>query len=139
MDAARYPATDSTLEWANEIMAFDQLLVDGFLLKPLRKMLEANGKKGETSWASLRVIAEILVSSGQPVDDAKAILKPLSRLHALRNILKAHSSIEDKDKEERQARAEHRTLRAHFKDIAGQCDKSFDTILLALGASDLNP
>jgi len=24
--ASRYPATDSILEWANEIMAFDQLL-----------------------------------------------------------------------------------------------------------------
>lgn len=136
MDAVRYPATDSTLEWANEIMAFDQLLVEGFRLKPLRKMLEAKGKKGETSWASLRMIAEILVASGQTVDDAKAILSPLSRLHALRSILKAHSSVEDKDKEERHARATHGTLRAHFKDLAGQCDKSFDTILLALGEGD---
>lgn len=139
MDAARYPATDSTLEWANEIMAFDQLLVEGFQLKPLRKLLEAKGKKGETSWASLRVIAEILVASGQTADDAKAILSPLSRLHALRSILKAHSSVEDKDKEERNARATHETLRAHFKDLASRCDKSFDTILLALGVGDLNP
>jgi len=139
MDAARYPATDSTLEWANEIMAFDQLLVEGFQLKPLRKLLEARGKKAETSWASLRVIAEILVALGNTVDDAKALLAPLSRLHALRSILKAHSSVEEKNKEERQARATHGTLRAHFKDLAGQCDKSFDTILLALGAGDLNP
>lgn len=136
MEAARYPATDSTLEWANEIMAFDQLLVEGFQLKPLRKMLEAKGKRGETSWASLRVIAEILVASGRSVDEAKAILSPLSRLHALRCILKAHSSVEDKDKEERHARTTHGTLRAHFKDLAGQCDKSFDAILLALGAGD---
>lgn len=139
MDAARYPATDSTLEWANEIMAVDQLLVEGFQLKPLRMMLEAKGKKAEANWASLRVIAEIIAASGQTVDDAKAILTPLSKLHALRSILKAHSSVEDKDKEERQARATYGTLRAHFKDIAGQCDKSFDTILLALGAGDLNP
>lgn len=132
MDAARYPATDSTLEWANEIMAFDQLLVEGFLLKPLRKLLEARGRKAEATWASLRVIAEILVSAGRTVDDAKAVLAPLSRLHALRNILKAHSSVEEKNREERQARAAHGTLRAHFIDLAGQCDKSFDTILLAL-------
>ena len=139
MDAARYPATDSTLEWANEIMAFDQLLVEGFQVKPLRKQLEARGRKAEASWASLRVIAEIFVASGQTVDDAKALLAPLSRLHALRSILKAHSSVEEKNKEERQARATHGTLRAHFKDLAGQCDKSFDTILRALGAGDLNP
>ena len=58
MDGARYPATDSTLEWANEIMAFDQILVEGFQLKPLRKMLEDKGKKAESGWASLRVLAE---------------------------------------------------------------------------------
>ena len=139
MDAVRYPATDSTLEWANEIMAFDQLLVERFQLKPLRKLLEAKGRKAEGSWKSLRVIAETLVASGQSVEDAKALLTPLSRLHALRSILKAHSSVEEKAKEERQARATHGTLRVHFTDLAGQCDKSFDIILLALGAGNLNP
>ena len=39
---------------------------------------------------------------------------------------KAHSSVEDKDKEERQARATYGTLRAHFRDLAGKCDKNFD-------------
>ena len=139
LDAARYPATDSTLEWANEIMAFDQLLVEGFQLNPLRKMLEAKGKKAESTWGSLRVISEILIASGQTIDNAKAILRPLSRIHALRNVLKAHSSVDEKDKEERQARATHGTLRAHFKDLAGKCDKSFDAILLVLGVGDLNP
>ena len=139
MDAARYPATDSTLEWANEIMAFDQVLVEGFQLKPLRKLLEAAGGKVDSSWKPLRVIAEILVVSGRSVDDAKAVLTPLSRIHALRSILKAHSSVEEKDKEERQARTMHGTLRAHFKHLAGECDKSFDKILVALGSGDLNP
>ena len=103
----------------DEIMAFDQLLVEGFQLKPLRKLLEARGKKAEVSWASLRVIAEILVASGKTIDDAKALLTPLSRLHALRSMLKTHSSVEERNKEERQARATHGTLRAHFKDLAG--------------------
>lgn len=139
IDAARYPATDSTLEWANEIMAFDQLLIEGFQLKPLRKLLEDKGRKAEGNWASLRLISEVLVASGKTVDEAKALLTPLARLHALRNTLKAHSSVEEKNKEERQARAKHGSLRAHFKELAGQCDKSFDAILLALGAGDLNP
>jgi hypothetical protein len=37
MDAVRYPATDSTLEWANEIMAFDQLLVEGISAQTFAK------------------------------------------------------------------------------------------------------
>jgi len=138
MDAARYPATDSVLEWANEILAFDQVLVEGFQVKPLRKLLEFKGRKAESSWGSLRVIAELAVSSGKTKEEAKALLAPLSRLHALRSILKAHSSVEEKGKEERQARAAHGTLRAQFKDLAAQCDRSFDEILRILGIPDLN-
>jgi hypothetical protein len=139
MEAARYPATDSVLEWANEVMAFDQVLVEGFQVKPLRKLLESKGRKAEASWASLRVVAELAVVSGMTVDEAKALLTPLSRLHALRSVLKAHSSVEEKNKEERQARAAHGTLRAHFKDLTAQCDRSFDEIMRILGISDLNP
>ncbi len=73
------------------------------------------------------------------MDEARALLTPLSRLHALRSILKAHSSVEEKDKEERQARAAHGTLRAHFKDLAAQCDRSFDEIMRILEFADLNP
>lgn len=139
MDVARYPATDSVLEWANEIMAFDQVLVEGFQVKPLRKLLDSKGRKAEANWASLRVIAELVVVSGKTVEEARTLLTPLSRLHALRSILKAHSSVEEKDKEERQARAAHGTLRAHFKDLAAQCDQSFDEIMRSLGIADLNP
>ncbi|HHV7519235.1 TPA: hypothetical protein ACUNF5_000667 [Burkholderia orbicola] len=138
MDAARYPTTDSVLEWANEIMAFDQVLVEGFLVKPLRKLLESKGRRAEASWASLRVVAEVAVVSGMTMDEARALLTPLSRLHALRSILKAHSSVDEKDKEEKQARAAHGTLRAHFKDLAAQCDRSFDEIIRILGIDDLN-
>jgi hypothetical protein len=139
MDGARYPATDSTLEWGNEILALDLLLVEGFQPKPLRKILEAKGVKADATWKPLRVIGEILVASGKTVEATKLLLSPLARLHALRSILKAHSSLEEKDKEERQARTTHGTLRAHFKDLTGQCDKAFDTILLTLGSGDMNP
>jgi hypothetical protein len=139
LNAARYPATDSTFEWANEIMALDQLVVEGFQLKPLRKVLEAKGARAESSWASLRVLGAILVAAGLTEDEAKATLTPLSRLHGLRSTLRAHSSVAEKDKEERLARSTHGTLRAHFKWLAGECDKAFDAALLALDMGDLNP
>jgi hypothetical protein len=93
LDSARYPATDSTFEWANEIMALDQLVVEGFQLKPLRKILEDKGAKAESNWGSLRVLGAILVAAGLTEDQAKATLTPLSRLHGLRSTLKAHSSV----------------------------------------------
>ena len=139
MDAARYPATDSTLEWANEVLALDQMIVEGFQLKPLKKRLEASGRKAETGWASLKVLVELLIASGVDADEAASAIAPLRKLHALRNTLKAHSSVAAKSKEERQARSTHGTLRAHYKNLAGECDKAFDRVLLALGISDLNP
>ncbi len=66
-------------------------------------------------------------SAASPLYSCIGILALLSRLHALRSILKAHSSVEEKNKEERQVRATHGTLRAHFNDLAGQCDKRFVT------------
>lgn len=139
LDAARYPATDSTFEWANEIMALDQLLVEGFQLKPLRKFLEDKGARAESSWASLRILGAILVAGGLSEDQAKTTLTPLSKLHGLRSTLRAHSSVNEKDKEERLARTTHGTLRAHFKWLAGECDKAFDAVVRALDVGDLNP
>lgn len=137
MKAARYPATDSVLEWANEIMAFDQMLIEGFQIKPLRKLLVSNGRKVESNWGSLRLVAELAIISGKTVEEAKALLKPLSRLHALRNILKAHSSAREKDNEERLARTEFGTLRAHFKALAAECEHSFNEIMCHLGKAEL--
>jgi len=45
----------------------------------------------------------------------------------------------EKDKEEWLARSTHGTLRAHFKWLAGECDKAFDAVLQALNAGDLKP
>ena len=70
-------------------MAFDQVLVEGFQVKPLRKLLEPKGRKAEANWASLPVVAELPVVSGKTVDEARALLTPQSRLHALRSILNA--------------------------------------------------
>jgi hypothetical protein len=114
-------------------------LVEGFQLKPLRKVLEDKGAKAETSWASLRVLGAILVATGLTEDQAKTTLTPLSRLHGLRSTLRAHSSVAEKDKEERLARSTHGTLRAHFKWLASECDKAFYAVLQALDAGDLNP
>ena len=78
---------------------------------PSERMRTTYSANSAPNWASLRVSAEILVASGQTVDGAKAIVTRLSMLHALRSILKAHSSVEDQDKKERQARSMHGSLK----------------------------
>ncbi|MBI6851233.1 hypothetical protein YA0002_00540 [Pseudomonas cichorii] len=132
--AVHIPATDSTKEWADEILALDQYLVEGFLLKPLRAIADSLGKPALSSWASLRVIQEILCGVGNSETQAKAIVQPLQRLHGLRTEVKGHATVEKKRAAELEARTNHGSLRNHFISLAGDCERALDTIRVALGA-----
>ena len=130
-DAARYPATDSVSEWADEILALDQLLNEGFLPKPLLKLAEDTGRAVERQWKSLRLLQDYLEAQGQSADQARAVMKPLAKLHSLRNPLRGHGSTNERKAAQKQARSEHGTLRAHFTALASECDKALATILQA--------
>lgn len=132
--AVHIPATDSSKEWADEILALDQYLVEGFLVKPLRAIAEGLGKPVPTSWASLRVIQEILCGVGQSETQAKAIVAPLQRLHGLRTEVKGHATVQKKRAAESQARTEHGSLRNHFTSLASECERALSTIRVAMGA-----
>lgn len=129
--AARYPATDSVSEWGGEILALDQLLNEGFLEKPLRELAEDAGRRVEKEWKSLRLLQDYLEANGRSFDEARSVIEPLVRLHGLRNPLKSHGSTKERKALQKQARSEHRTLRAHFTALATECDKALGTILEA--------
>ncbi len=135
-DAARYPATDSVLEWGNEVLALDQYLVEGFLDKPLRVLIEETGGKPEPSWRSIRLLQAYLEATGQTPEEAEAVIAPLKTLHNLRTPLRGHASPSTKRAAEVDARKAFGTLRAHYIDLAGKCDRALDAILKALGIDD---
>lgn len=133
LDAVRYPATDSVSEWADEILALDQLLNEGFLPKPLMKLAVEAGRSVDKEWKSLRLLQDYLESNGHSADEARAVMGPLARLHGLRNPLKGHGSTTERKATQKQARAEYGTLRAHFTALAAACDKSLGTVLQVFG------
>jgi len=135
-DAARYPATDSVLEWGNEVLALDQYLVEGFLEKPLRVLIEERGGKPEPSWRSIRLLQAFLETTGQTPEAAESIIAPLKTLHNLRTPLRGHASSSTKRAAEFDARKAFGTLRAHYTDLAGKCDNALDAILQAFGIDD---
>lgn len=137
-DAARYPATDSISEWADEILALDQLLNEGFLPKPLQKLAEDAGRTVDRQWKSLRLLQDYLEAHGQSTDEARAVMEPLAKLHGLRNPLKGHGSTNERKAAQKRARSEHGTLRAHFTALAAECDKALAIILQAFGL-DIDP
>ena len=132
-DATRYPVTDSSKEWADEIMTFDQFLVEGFLVKPLRELAEAAGRKLDPSWGTLKVMQEVLVAKGLSGTEAKAIMEPMQRLHGLRTILKGHAALNKKRTSETEALEKHGSYRLHYTQLAEDCDKAFDKVITAFG------
>ncbi len=131
-DAVRYPATDSTKEWADEILALDQFLVEGFLVKPLRAIAMTDGRTIEQSWGSLRVLQEALVARKCTEELAKSLVLPLQKLHTLRTEVRGHATTEKKMKAESEARTNFGTFRAHFIQLVTDCEKALNEILTKL-------
>jgi hypothetical protein len=129
-DATRYPP-DSTKEWADEIMALDQLLAEGFLVKPLSALAEAGGRKLDPNWQALKFMQEALIVKGRREEDAKAIIAPIQRLHGLRTEVKGHATADKKKKAEIDARTKHGNFRAHFTEMASDCEKALNEIISA--------
>lgn len=128
-DAVRYPATDSVKEWGDEVLALDQYLVEGFVVGPLRELAEASGRVIDDKWASLRVLQEVLVAKGCSEVDAKALIVPMQKLHALRTIIKGHATTEKKKKAISEARTVYGNLRVHFTRMVADCAEALNEIL----------
>ena len=128
-DAVRYPATDSVKEWGDEVLALDQYLVEGFLLKPLREIAGAGNRTVEQKWASLRVLQEALIVKGCTDEEAKSLVLPMQKLHTLRTEVRGHATTEKKKKAESDARTNFGTLRVHFTQLVTDCDKALAEVL----------
>ena len=59
-DSVQYPAGDSDVDWAMELLRLDQLVVEGFLLKPLKEIVTGMGRHFEPEWQSLVALRECL-------------------------------------------------------------------------------
>jgi hypothetical protein len=130
--AVRYPVTDASEEWGNEILALDQMLIEGFLPSALKQFAESSGQDlGNKPLGSIKLLAAILVGSGIRVEDAKETLKPFEELHLLRTKVKGHATSEKRTKEQ-EARTAHGSLREHFISLTKDCDLALGKLLHVL-------
>ena len=129
VEEALYPATDSIEEWGNEILALDQLVVEGFQVKGLRCVVTAYGGTYEKEWASLKLLEVALSAAGHTEEQAKQLIDPLRELHVLRNPAKAHGDTSRRQAAVAGARKTHGTLRKHFQDLAGRVRNSIKQIV----------
>ncbi len=128
-DRVHYPVTTSSKEWADELLALDQMVVEGFVATEIRKLADISGVKFETSWQSLKLIQEILRTKDSLTADQ--IVEPLRELHRLRSKVPGHHTGE-RAKLEADALREHGSLTAHFRSLCARCQEAFDQIVTTL-------
>ncbi len=127
-----YPATDSVEEWGNEILALDQLVVEGFLVRGLRRIIMDHGGEYEKDWRSLKLLEVVLSLAGHNENAAKKLVEPLRELHDLRVSAKAHSDTSGKQAAVTTARRSHGTLRKHFMNLVGRVRDSLKQIVSSI-------
>lgn len=134
ISAVHYPVTTSPDEWANEILALDQLIVEGFRDKELKNIAKSLKRLVDNKWGSLKVVEECFVGAGMSADEAKSSVEALRRLHKLRTEVKGHAAVSARNEHVKQARKNSGSLRAHFEELAGSCDASFTSVVNVLEA-----
>jgi hypothetical protein len=133
LDSVHYPATASSEEWADELMALDKLLVEGFEGKWLRNKAIELGQTPLASDGSLVLVTRCLQGLGFDEEHAKSTVSPLRALHNLRSKLKGHAGGSEADGIRRSELAKHGSFRQHFRIFCGECDVAMQRIVEALG------
>jgi hypothetical protein len=127
--AVHYPATASAAEWANEILALDQLLIEGFREKALRTRLITLGLDPDSEWKSLRLLEECLAANGVNREDARKACNALRKLREIRNVAKGHAASTKRKQLEKEAITKYGSFRSHFSAVAEECDAAIELVL----------
>ena len=131
-DRVHYPVTTSSKEWADELLALDQLIVEGFVPTELRKIATTAGVKIDNSWGSLKLVQEILRTKDSLTADQT--IEPLKQLHHLRSKVPGHHTGERKTLEA-DAMRKHGSLKAHFRALCAECEDAFEVIVATLNGT----
>ena len=135
---AQSPATGSNDDWRDEIIHLDQLLVEGFKKKWLRKKAKELGCAPEPNYGSLKLLEKCLIGLGFEEDYAHSIVAPLQELHYLRSNLGTHALGETAQKLKAEAFAEHGSYRNHYKNVATRCDETMQILVEAFQDPRMN-
>ena len=127
-----YPVTSSQSEWAEAILALDQLVVEGFRATELRGIAHSLGAVPDKKWGSIKLLTECLEHAGATAEQARASMQPLRDLHRLRTVTKGHATKGEKSNAASDALREHGSFRDHFESLAAGCDRALQTVIDAL-------
>jgi hypothetical protein len=127
LSQTHYPVTGAPDEWGDEILHFDQLVVDGFETKWLRNQAQTLGKY-DPLFQSQKLAEQCLIGRGHTDEDAKKIMSPLREAHDIRNKVKGHASGTESTAIKQRILLEHGSYRSHFTSLCTVCVESMRTI-----------
>ena len=133
-----YPVTESNKEWKDEILLLDQMLVEGFKEKWLRRKAGELGRSPKEQDRSLVLLEECLAGLGFEEGHARSIVSPLRELHNLRDKLGAHAPGKTAEKLKKEALSEHGSYRNHYKALVTECNETVRILIKAFEDPRMN-
>ena len=131
-ERVHYPVTTSQSEWADALLALDQLVVEGFRATVLRRIAHSRGADPDKKWGSIKLLTECLEHGGSTPNQAQAAMQPLRDLHRLRTVTKGHATRDAKANAASDALREHGSFRTHFRNLTTRCHDALKIIIDAL-------
>lgn len=132
--AVHCPVTGAVNEWAEAILALDQLVTEGFQEGHLKKMALELGRTLDDKWRSLKLVEQCLIGKGVAEDKARVAVNALRRIRDLRTIVKGHAAPRKREEAEKSAVTSYGSLRAHFDVIAADCDEALELVFSVMDA-----
>lgn len=111
------PLTNSADEWADELLNLDQLIVEGFQEKELKRYCTQHNIEFKNSERSLRLLRQILIHKGFDDEQADEVMSPLYEVHNLRSKQKGHSSGETALNARKKIRKDYGNFSNHYNHL----------------------
>lgn len=111
------PLTGSADEWADELLNLDQLIVEGFQEKALKKYCSQYNIDVNSSDRSLKLISKILKFKKFDDEKIEEIMSVLFELHNLRSEQKGHSSGDKAVQDRKLIRKQHGDFTNHYNNL----------------------
>ena len=119
VDDVQFVTTGSMKMWGSEILSLNIMVVEGFQVSELRKIVSRiNSEPNEVKRRGSIDMLEFIISTieGDPVK-ARTLVSPLRELYYLRNIVFAHGDREERDKAVSKIKKDYGDTRSHFRDL----------------------
>ncbi len=129
LDEVHYPVTASRDEWANEMMALNQLLVEGLDQKWLKAKAMELGETPSATMRQLKLLERCLVGLGFEEEHAHDLMSPFHELHNLRSLVRGHRWGSEATSESKRVLKEFGEYKAHFTSLCQSCDESLELIV----------